>query len=186
MVLLAYGTSRATENGKPLVLVFLIHHGRQRWGQKRGVQWRQRGRRLHVATTPAAARASDSELAAAISVSEVLNVGDGRCKGICVRASVSEGVGVGDERGGSVTCVVGVRGGGVTCVVDGRGVTVTCVVGSSKGLFLLPCHSYNKISCPFTWTFLSNCSGDDAFGRGVVCFYWGWWLGKTKFMECNY
>ena len=33
--------------------------------------------------------------------------------------------------------------------------------------------------------FLSNCSGDDAFGCGVVCFYWGWWLGKTEFMECN-
>ena len=34
--------------------------------------------------------------------------------------------------------------------------------------------------------FLSNYSGDNAFGRGVVCFYWGWWLGKTEFMECNY
>ena len=33
--------------------------------------------------------------------------------------------------------------------------------------------------------FLSNCSCDDAIVRGVVCFYWGWWLGKIEFMECN-
>ena len=30
-----------------------------------------------------------------------------------------------------------------------------------------------------------NCSSDGAFGRGVVYFNWGWWLGKTKFMECD-
>ena len=33
---------------------------------------------------------------------------------------------------------------------------------------------------------LSKCSSDDAFGRRVVCFYWGWWLGKTEFIEFNY
>ena len=30
-----------------------------------------------------------------------------------------------------------------------------------------------------------NCSCDDAFGCRVVYFYWGWWLSKTEFMECN-
>ena len=34
-------------------------------------------------------------------------------------------------------------------------------------------------------TFLSNRSGEDAFGRGVICFDWGWWLGKTEFVECD-
>ena len=33
--------------------------------------------------------------------------------------------------------------------------------------------------------FLSNCNGDDAFGRGVVCFYCGWCLGKIEFTEFN-
>ena len=30
-----------------------------------------------------------------------------------------------------------------------------------------------------------NYSSDDAFVRGVVCFDWGWRMGKTKFMEFN-
>ena len=42
-------------------------------------------------------------------------------KGVGIGASVSEGVGVGDDRGGSVTCMVGGRGGDVTCVVRGSG-----------------------------------------------------------------
>ena len=31
--------------------------------------------------------------------------------------------------------------------------------------------------------FLSNCSSENAFGRGVVCFDCCWLLGKTEFME---
>ena len=41
----------------------------------------------------------------------------GECVGI--RDSINEGVGVGDGRGGYVTCVVGGKGGAVTCVVGG-------------------------------------------------------------------
>ena len=33
--------------------------------------------------------------------------------------------------------------------------------------------------------FLSNCSGYDAFGCGVILFDWVWWLEITKFMECD-
>ena len=47
--------------------------------------------------------------------------------------------------------------------------------------FLNPIKSHVHCLGPF----LSNCSGDNAFGHGVVCFDWGWQFGKTKFVECN-
>ena len=40
---------------------------------------------------------------------------------------------------------------------------------NEKVLFL-PCPSSNKIACTLPWTFLSNYSGDNTFGYGVVCF----------------
>ena len=48
------------------------------------------------------------------------------------------------------------------------------VSNKRKCLFVLSFPSSNKIACSLPWTFLSNCSGDNAFDRVVVCFEWGW------------
>ena len=56
---------------------------------------------------------------------------------------------------------------------------------NEEAFLFLPCTSSNKNACPLPWNFLSNCSRDNAFGHGVVCFDWGWWLGKIEFMECD-
>ena len=103
--------------GKPLVLFLLGQHGRQCRGQNRSTRWWQRGRRLWVATTPAAARSLESDSAAARASARGSMSGTSAGKGIGIRESVSEGVGVGDGRGVSVACVVGGRGGAVMCVV---------------------------------------------------------------------
>ena len=33
--------------------------------------------------------------------------------------------------------------------------------------------------------FLTGGSGNDTFISGVICFDWGWWLGKIEFIESN-
>ena len=33
--------------------------------------------------------------------------------------------------------------------------------------------------------FLSDSSGNNTFRSVVICFYWGWWLGKSEFVEIN-
>ena len=50
---------------------------------------------------------------------------------------------------------------------------------------VLPYPSSNKTHVYCFEPFWSNYSGDNAFSRGVICSYWGWWLEKTKFMECD-
>ena len=72
---------RRDGDGKTLVLVILGQHGRRSWGQKGGVWWRQRGCWRQVSTASATARASELELAAAISVSKGVNVGDSSRQG---------------------------------------------------------------------------------------------------------
>ena len=104
---------RSNRDGNTLVLVIIGKHGRQQRGQKRGARWRQRGCRLRVATTRAAARSLESESAAAISVSEgvVFGEGSGRgrwCQGQRQRERRHQGR---QRRFCYVTCVVSSREG---------------------------------------------------------------------------
>ena len=46
-------------------------------------------------------------------------------------------------------------------------------------------YPFNKYHIHRLGTFLSDISSNYTFSIRVICFYWGWWLGKTEFIEIN-